>query len=132
MGAPSNATDPPATIQFAAELDCVLTPQALAESFHASTRKQVVSRDDAAAQVRHWMTIFEVVAGPTALNTALEAALSGRFQFYDGLLLATAREAGCQAIISEDMEADAVLDGIASSGLSMLPAGSAQRRALLD
>jgi len=43
---------------------------------------------------------------------ALQAAEAGRFQFYDALLLATARPAGCGVVISEEMADGAELDGL--------------------
>ncbi len=60
------------------------------------------------------MTAFPLSAGagPGALASALDAALAGRFQFYDALLLATAGEAGCVAMISEDMADGAALNGV--------------------
>jgi len=98
----------------AARRDCVLVPQVLAEFFHAVTRKRIMSRTEAAREVRAWMTIFPLTAGPTAasLRTALEEAEAGRFQFFDALLVATARDGGCGAIITEDMAGQALLDGV--------------------
>jgi predicted nucleic acid-binding protein len=101
-------------ITRAALLDCILTPQALSEFFHAASRKGIMPRMDAAEQVRDWITAFAVSAGPTAaaVLTAVQACAAGQFQYYDALLLATARDAGCTAVISEDMADGAALDGI--------------------
>lgn len=98
----------------AARGDCVLTVQALSEFFHAVSRKGIVPRSEAAGQVRRWMDVFAIAPGASAnaLALALEASAVGRFQFYDALLLATAREAGCAAVISEDMADGAELDGV--------------------
>ena len=94
--------------------DCVLTPQSLAEFFQAVTRKQIIPRVAAASQVRRWMGLFTLSHGAdaSALRVALQAAEAGRFQFYDALFLATARQAGCTAAISEDMADGAELDGV--------------------
>ena len=43
-----------------ADEDCVLTLQALAELFHAVTRKDKMSADEAAAMVHDWMELFPV------------------------------------------------------------------------
>ncbi|HME27290.1 MAG TPA: PIN domain-containing protein [Acetobacteraceae bacterium] len=101
-------------ITRAAQCDCVLTPQALSEFFHAVTRKGIMPRMEAAEQVRDWITTFTVTPGATAASvlTAAQASAAGRFQFYDALLLATARDAGCSACISEDMADGAALDGV--------------------
>ena len=98
----------------AARHDCVLTLQSLTEFFHAVTRKRIAPRPDAADQVRDWMDLFVVAPGATtgAVLMALDVATAGRFQFYDALLLATAREAGCTAVISEDMADGAELAGL--------------------
>lgn len=101
-------------IARAARRDCVLTPQALAEFFHATTRKRIAPRAEAAEQVREWMIVFPLTqgAGEAALAAALVAAVSGRLQFYDALLLATARAARCGAVISEDMGETTSFDGM--------------------
>jgi len=101
-------------VSRAARRDCVLTLQALSEFFHAATRKGIIPRPEAGAQVRRWMDVFTVAPGANraAFLMALEAATAGRFKFYDALLLATAREAGCTAVISEDMADGAELDGL--------------------
>ncbi len=98
----------------AARRDCVLTPQALAEFFHAVTRKRLAPRADAADQVRDWIDLFTITPGANsaALLVAVEAATAARFQFYDALLLAAARAAGCRAVLSEDMGSGAELDGL--------------------
>jgi predicted nucleic acid-binding protein len=97
----------------AARRDCVPTVQVLSEFFHAVSRKGIIPRSEAAPQVRRWMDVFALApaASASALALALEAATAGRFQFYDALLLATAREAGCTAVVSADMADGAELDG---------------------
>ena len=101
-------------IARAARRDCVLVPQVLAAFFHATTRKRIMTRADASREVLAWMTIFPLTAGPTAasLRTALEEAEAGRFQFFDALPVASARDGGCGAIITEDMAGGALLDGV--------------------
>ncbi len=92
---------------------CVLTLQALGEFFTACARKGYATRPEAAAQVRQWRTLFPLVQPATvaAMEAALTASTAGRFGYWDALLLATAAEAGCEALISEDMAAGAALNG---------------------
>ncbi len=101
-------------IARAARRDCLLTPQALAEFFRAATRKRIMPRAEAARQGRAWTVVFPITngAGEAALLTALEEAATGRLQLFDTLLLATAREAGCGAVVSEEMGEHARLDGV--------------------
>ena len=47
-----------------------------------------------------------------ALGQALEAAVDGSFSFWDALLLATVADAGCTAILSENMHDGANLGGV--------------------
>lgn len=84
--------------------DCVLTLQALAEFFHVVTRKRMVARTEAAAQLRDWTTEFPTVsAGSGALWTALELTVDRRFAWWDALLAAAERH-GCAIVLSEDMQ----------------------------
>ena len=103
-----------AIIDQALTVDCVLTPQSLAEFFHAATRKQLIPRPDAAGQVRRWSDLFPMTPGAdaAAVRAAVAEAAAGRLQFTDALLLATAAAAGCAAVISEDMAAGATLAGV--------------------
>ena len=46
----------------AARRDCVLTVQALAEFFHATTRKNLLVPSEAGRFVRDWLEVFEVAS----------------------------------------------------------------------
>ena len=46
----------------AAQRDCVLTVQALAEFFHATTRKNLLEPSRATAFVRDWLDVFHVTS----------------------------------------------------------------------
>lgn len=101
-------------VDRAVDCNCVLTLQALSEFYAAVTRKNLVSRKDASAQIRDWIDLFPTVgATSTALHDATQAAQTGRFGFWDALLLATAREAGCVTALSEDMHGGSRFGAIA-------------------
>lgn len=89
----------------AAAADCVLTVQALAEFFHAVTRKGGMPAKTAAALVEDWRIQFPVSGadGPQ-LAAALAQATRQRLTFWDALLLETARAAGCRILLSEDFQ----------------------------
>ena len=92
-------------IDRAVRRNCVLTLQALAEFFHVTTRKGMVARAEAAAQLRDWTTEFPTLpADSGALWTALEFTAHGRFGWWDALLLATAERHGCKIVLSENMQ----------------------------
>ena len=101
-------------VDRAAACDCWLTLQALAEFYAAVTRKGIVPPADAAALASDWLEIFPAApASAAALRTALASAAAGSTSFWDGLLLATAAEAGCTVLLSEDMADGARIGGVA-------------------
>ncbi len=97
----------------AAKRDCVLTMQALAEFFHATTRKNLLAPARARAFVRSWSDVFEVVSADAAvLSDAMDAVEEHRFSLWDAMLWATARQSGCSALLSEDMQDGRRLGGV--------------------
>ena len=97
----------------AARRDCVLTVQALAEFFHATTRKNLLPPERASVFVRNWLDVFQVAsAGDMALVDAMDAVREHRLSFWDAMLWATARQSGCSAILSEDMQDGRRLSGV--------------------
>lgn len=99
-------------VRRAALGDGCLAVQALAEFFHAATRKGVVDAETARGFVDAWMQVFPVIsAGPKTLVAAMDLVRDHRFSFWDAMLWATAAEAGCAAIVSEDMQDGLVLGG---------------------
>ena len=100
-------------IEQSARCDCVLTLQALAEFFHATTRKELLDSNRAGAILRSWRNVFEVtVADDSALIDAVDAVGEHRLSFWDAMLWAAARQAGCSAILSEDMQHGRRLGGV--------------------
>ena len=68
---------------------------------------------DAVAQAEDWLGAFRcIAASPAAVRTALNDATAGRASYWDALLIATAREAGCAVLLTEDLG-----DGTNFSGL---------------
>jgi predicted nucleic acid-binding protein len=97
----------------AAECDCWLTLQSLSEFYSVVTRKGIARPRDAAALADDWLDIYPTVgATPTAVRAALAAAASNKASYWDALLIATAKEAGCVAILTEDLAAGARVEGV--------------------
>lgn len=97
----------------AARRDCILTVQALAEFFHATTRKNLLPLARASAFVRNWLDVFQVASADTvALVDAMDAVAEHRLSFWDAMLWATARQSGCSAILTEDMQDGRRLGGV--------------------
>lgn len=96
-----------------ADHDCILTIQALAEFFHAVTRKGRMPSDEAAAMVRDWMALFPVaVADARALGEAIRLKSEHGFAFWDAMLVQAARAAGVTRLLTEDMQDGRAVDGL--------------------
>ena len=100
-------------VERAVELDCWLTLQSVCEFYAAATRKGVVPPTDAAAQAADWLDLFPCAAASEgAVRSALGDAAAGRASFWDALLVATAGEAGCVLILTEDLRDGGELGGV--------------------
>ncbi|HWE99306.1 MAG TPA: hypothetical protein VG248_05880, partial [Caulobacteraceae bacterium] len=76
----------------------------LSEFYVVVTRKGIVPKAEAAAQVEDWLMLFPALAPtPAAVRAALAHAAAGRAGYWDALLVATAGEGGCGTVLSEDM-----------------------------
>lgn len=73
-----------------ADADCVITLQALAELFHAVTRKGKMPAAEAAALAHDWMELFPVaVADGRTLRQAIALRNEHGFGFWDAMLAGT-------------------------------------------
>ena len=95
------------------EPNCVLTLQSLGEFFFATTRKGKLSLAEATALTGVWQALFPVVAADrAAFADAQEAVRDHRLPFWDAMLRATARRAGCRLIVTEDFQDGRELGGV--------------------
>ena len=63
--------------------------------------------------MRDWLGVFQVAsAGTAALVDAMDMVEEHRFSFWDAMLWATARQSGCSALLSEDMQDGRRLTGV--------------------
>ena len=100
-------------IVAAGRVDCVLTLQAVSEFYWVASRKRIVPPGLAAERANDWMTAFRCVpASESAIRAALPHAVAGRAAYWDALLTATAAEAGCNLLLTEDMHDGAFLSGV--------------------
>jgi len=97
----------------AAKRDCILTVQVLAEFYHATTRKRLLEPSRAKIFIQDWLSVFSIAAADdTTLVDAMGAVEEHHLSFWDAMIWAVARQAGCSAIISEDMQSGQSLGGI--------------------
>ncbi len=115
-------------LERAAQADCILTLQSLGEFFNATTKKARLPPAKAGAFVEAWRRVFPVHgADEAALEDAMHAADRHRLAFWDAMIWATARQAGCRLLISEDMQ-----DGWSLGGLLVVNPFEPGNTALLD
>jgi predicted nucleic acid-binding protein len=83
----------------------VVSAQALAELFQVLIRKGKLTPSEARAAIISWCNYFPVVdTTQSVLSGAAELAVTHRFSFWDGLVVASAAEAGCRLLLSEDLQ----------------------------
>jgi predicted nucleic acid-binding protein len=110
--------------------DCWLTLQSISEFYAAVTRKRLISPTEAADQTRDWIEMFRTApASASAISAALTSASSGIASYWDALLVATAAEAGCGTIMTEDLRDGGHLHGVRIvnpfAGAALTPAAEA-------
>lgn len=100
-------------IELAANGDCWLTLQAVSEFYTVVARKRLVPRTRAAILANSWLDLFPAVAASTAaIRLAIAGAMEGNVSYWDALLIATAAEAGCTAIVTEDLADGVTFNGV--------------------
>jgi predicted nucleic acid-binding protein len=100
-------------VDKAPDADCWLTLQSLSEFYAVVTRKRLMPAADAAAQVNDWLSFFPLIAASAdAVRAALTHAVAGHASYWDALLIATAAEAGCTLILTEDLQDGSTLGGV--------------------
>jgi predicted nucleic acid-binding protein len=114
--------------------DCCLTLQSISEFYAVTTRKGMMQPREAASLAEAMLDLFPTApASPTAVRSALAIAASGRASYWNALLIATAAEAGCTAILTEDLGGAASLAGVQIinpfAGTTLSPAAAALLRA---
>lgn len=117
-----------ALVGRATATDCILTLQSLAETFRVSVTRLAMSAAEAKAALAVWRRAFPIHAATLeTLDAAIGAVDRHQLSFWDAMLWATAREAGCEAILSEDFQ-----DGRTLGGLQFVNPFNAENAALLD
>ena len=100
-------------IEHAFDCDCILPFQVLAEFMRVATRKKFLAPDEARGIVTEYAGIFRVVHADTHSLLAADAAVrEHNLSFWDAMIWAVARKAGCSALITEDMQDGRTLDGV--------------------
>ena len=100
-------------VQRARGKDCVVTLQALAELFRTLTGKGKIAPAKAIEMVQLWRDAATVVAADDiCLVDAMDAVADHGWSFWDAMIWATAKRAGCRLLISEDGQNGRTLGGV--------------------
>ena len=106
----------------------VLPGQTLAELFELLVRKANRSRQEAHASVLSWRNLLTTFgASSDALVAALDLAAHHQLRIWDSLVLATAAEASCKLLLSEDIQ-----EGFTWRGVTVTNPFAARRHPLLE
>jgi predicted nucleic acid-binding protein len=90
-----------------------LTLQSLGEFFHVTVRKGILKPSDAISWVGDFRSLFVIEAADVeVLGRAMALTSSHRISFWDALIFATVRQAGCGLLLSEDLQDRQRIDGI--------------------
>jgi predicted nucleic acid-binding protein len=102
-----------ALIDRAARAECRQTLQSLAECFNVLNRKYRMPAVEAYGWVQSLQRLFAVVpADGSDLEAAVSAVARHGLSFWDAMLWAAARRAGCSMLLSEDLQDGRRLDGV--------------------
>lgn len=97
----------------AATRDCVLTLQSLGELFNAVVKRRDLSAAVAEQIVRAYRDTFTIIPViQDDLADAMSAQQTHHIPFWDALLWATARRAGCTLFLTEDLQDGRTLGGM--------------------
>lgn len=93
--------------------DVVIPAQVLAELFRVLVGKLKLARADARQKLARWESFALVTPTmSTTVESALDLATEHRLQVFDAIILASAAEAGCRLLLSEDMQDGFVWRGV--------------------
>lgn len=90
----------------------VVSTQVLHEYAAAALKKLMLPDDVVLARIELFSRFEVVAASVSALKAALSLRTLHRLSFWDSLIVQAARDAGCAALLSEDLSAGATLAGV--------------------
>jgi len=95
------------------EWKIVVPVQALGELFTVLTRKAKWTPMDARASVLGWRDAYTIASTtPGVMVEAMELATTHRLSLWDSVMLATAAQADCSMLLSEDMQDGFIWRGV--------------------
>ena len=100
-------------LERAAEADSIQTLQSLGECFHVLRRKRHLGLELARTTVDNLRRLFPIIEHRLDdLDDAIVAVSAHQIAFWDAMLWATAKRAGCRLLLSEDFQDGRTLEGV--------------------
>ena len=92
-------------LERASRSEGVLLLQSMAEFFRTTTRKLGLSIADARRALTDWRAVFPVYAADeSSFDRAVTLVENHGLSFWDAMMVAAAHDAGCETLLSEDMQ----------------------------
>lgn len=92
----------------------VISTQVLQEFYAVTTRKlaQPLSEGDAATAVDHLSALAVVGSDATFVRAAISISRTARLSLWDALIVQAALTGGCSRVLTEDLQHDAMINGL--------------------
>jgi predicted nucleic acid-binding protein len=98
--------------ELSASRQMVVSTQVLQEYFAAATRKLGLPPERARSRIELLTRLDVVLIRPDVVLRAIDLHRLRSVSFWDALILSAAAVAGCARLLTEDMEARSVIDGV--------------------
>jgi len=95
-----------------AENQAVISTQVLQEFYVAATRKLEVEPLQAKQLLQSFRNIETVVVTPALVEEAIDCSILHQLSFWDGLVVASAASAGCEVLMTEDLNSGQIVRGV--------------------
>lgn len=90
----------------------VISTQVLQEFYVAATRKLDVEPLAAKQVLQGFRNLETVVVNPALVEEAIDCSILHQLSFWDGLVIASAASAGCEVLMTEDLNSGQVIRGV--------------------
>jgi predicted nucleic acid-binding protein len=94
--------------------DMVISAQILSEFYVVATRRLAtpMTEEDAAARVDDLRKLPTVAIDADLVREGITISRESKLSYWDGLVVAAARAAGCETLVTEDLAAGSTIAGI--------------------
>lgn len=95
-----------------AENQAVISTQVLQEFYVTATRKLEVEPLQAKQILQGFRNIETVIVTPVLVEAGIDCSILHQLSFWDGLVVASAASAGCEVLMTEDLNSGQIVRGV--------------------